>query len=437
MKKTVFWSWQSDLPTEVTRDFIKKALNQALKKVNSELELEQAERIELDHDTKGEAGLVEIVKTIFDKIEDCEVFVADITPVAEVPASDTGKKVPNPNVMIELGYALHELGHKRIITVANLAFGGKPEDLPFDLRHRRGAITYSLKSATDPHFEKQLKSLVNELTDALRINLEAPREDRLVRNPRPALSLRFSGDMPAVSLIEQNVEISDLPSIEDIKTKTPIRKKNERIEPRSSLIDIYIPSPFEIGHHQRSKPFSQWTQDELDGYNRRVQKYHQDYEAYLEAVKEHRLLLQRKILVKLQVVNIGTTPATDLASGIRFPENVHLYEDNELPKCPQMPNAPPFEPNGFSSRTTLIQNRDKSYDQFLESQRRINKERSVIVFQYDKLQHGYSKEPKSFAIFLQSDFDIKSFSVNYYITADELPLASTGMLDFNIKRTEN
>lgn len=432
MKKTVFWSWQSDLPSEVTRDFIKQALSQALKKVNAELELEQAERIELDHDTKGEAGLVEIVKTIFDKIEDCEVFVADITPVAEVHASETGKKVPNPNVMIELGYTLHKLGHKRIITVANLAFGGKPEDLPFDLRHRRGAITYSLQSATDPSFEKQMKSLVSQLAYALKINLEAPREDRLVRNPRPALSLRLSDEMPNVSLIEQNADLSDLSSIEDIKEKTPIRKKNERIQP-GIFTGAQFFSPFELGHHQRSKPFSEWSQDELDGYNRRVQQYYRDYEAYLEAVREHRLLLQRKIQVKLDLVNLGTTPATDLGCGISFPENVHIYEDDEFPQYPQSPSAPPFEPNGVSSRVTILQSRDSSLDRLLARQRRINEERSFITFRFAKLQHGHYKEPTSFTLILQSEADIKNFSANYYITADELPSVSRGTLDFHIR----
>ena len=48
---------------------------------------------------------------------------------------------PNPNVMLEYGYALDALGNQRLIGVFNKAFG-KPDDLPFDLRHRRWPIQY-------------------------------------------------------------------------------------------------------------------------------------------------------------------------------------------------------------------------------------------------------------------------------------------------------
>ncbi|BDU18103.1 hypothetical protein [Lysobacter auxotrophicus] len=167
----VFWSWQSDRPVAVTRNFIQSALEDALHKVASDLALSPADRPELDHDTKGEAGLVEIVKTIFDKIERADAFVADVTPIAE---TGQGKKVPNPNVMIELGHAMKVLGHEPIILVANTVYGGKPEDLPFDLRHRRGAITYRLRTTDGDEVACTVREqLVADLTAALQVNLQS------------------------------------------------------------------------------------------------------------------------------------------------------------------------------------------------------------------------------------------------------------------------
>lgn len=167
----VFWSWQSDLPMAVTKAFIQEALEEALHKIADDLALSPAERPELDHDTKGEAGLVEIVKTIFEKIERSDVFVADVTPIA---TTGQGKKVPNPNVMIELGHAMKVLGHEPIVLIANAAYGGKPQDLPFDLRHRRGAITYHLRSTDDEDKIRAAKDkLVEELTSALLVNLKS------------------------------------------------------------------------------------------------------------------------------------------------------------------------------------------------------------------------------------------------------------------------
>lgn len=144
-----------------------------------DLQLEMADRLELDHDTKGEAGLVEIVSTIFRKIEDCQIFVADITPISVITVGAAKRKViPNPNVMLELGYAMREAGPQRVITVANLAFGGEPEEMPFDLRHRRGAITYHLENAKDPSIDKIRKDLVKQLVAAITTNLAAREKTR-------------------------------------------------------------------------------------------------------------------------------------------------------------------------------------------------------------------------------------------------------------------
>lgn len=166
----VFWSWQSDRPSKATRAFIQSALESALAEVASDLDLSPAERPELDHDTKGEAGLVEIVKTIFEKIEGATAFVADVTPIA---ITGQGKQIPNPNVMIELGHAMKALGHESIILIANTVYGGRPEDLPFDLRHRRGAITYHLRPTDDEDAYTQAKErLVADLTSALSTNLK-------------------------------------------------------------------------------------------------------------------------------------------------------------------------------------------------------------------------------------------------------------------------
>lgn len=77
MTNTVFFSWQSDLGE--TRGVIQAALDKAVRNLNRDLALEEALR--LDEDTSGVAGWPEITSTILDKIERCEVFVADITPI--------------------------------------------------------------------------------------------------------------------------------------------------------------------------------------------------------------------------------------------------------------------------------------------------------------------------------------------------------------------
>ena len=131
---TVFYSWQSDLFE--TRNVIEVALERAIRNLNRDLPAENA--LELDQDTRGVAGWPEITSALFDKIDQCEVFVADITPI-NGPTSDF-RITPNPNVLLELGYALATgFGRTRIICVINTHYLPDRDlgKLPFDLRGSR------------------------------------------------------------------------------------------------------------------------------------------------------------------------------------------------------------------------------------------------------------------------------------------------------------
>ena len=142
---TVFYSWQSDLPE--TRGVIQWALNKATKNLNRDLDLDEPLRV--DQDTEGVAGWPDITSALFDKIDQCEVFVADITPI-NGPNSDF-RITPNPNVLLELGYALGTgFGRTRIICVINTHYlpDGDLRELPFDLRGSR-PVQFTLEDPTD------------------------------------------------------------------------------------------------------------------------------------------------------------------------------------------------------------------------------------------------------------------------------------------------
>lgn len=95
MKRTVFYSWQSDLPNRTNRGFIEACLEKAIKDATTEnVNLE----IAIDRDTKNSPGTVDISKTIFEKIQKCNVFVAD---VSIINFDVEGRKSPNPNVLVE------------------------------------------------------------------------------------------------------------------------------------------------------------------------------------------------------------------------------------------------------------------------------------------------------------------------------------------------
>ncbi len=125
----IFYSWQSDLPGASHRHFIRSALDRAIAEVSQDPELEEADRPEMDEATKDEAGMIDIAATVLRKIGECAAFVADLTPVC---VTSNGKKMPNSNVVFELGFAYAKPGQGAIIAIVNTA-NHKPDDLPFDL----------------------------------------------------------------------------------------------------------------------------------------------------------------------------------------------------------------------------------------------------------------------------------------------------------------
>lgn len=134
----VFYAWQSDLPDHVNAILIRSTLSDVSTKLTEDHVLNV--RVTIDEATRDIPGSPDIADSIFDKIRLADVFVCDLTKVAEISNPDrTLRKYVNPNVAIELGFAIHELGWKRIVLVVNEAYGKVPDDLPFDAGGHRAS----------------------------------------------------------------------------------------------------------------------------------------------------------------------------------------------------------------------------------------------------------------------------------------------------------
>lgn len=205
MPKTIFYSWQSDLPNNVNRGFILDCLERAVRAIASEdLSLE----FDVDRDTLDVSGSPDIVATIFNKIDDATMFIADTTFVT---GGEGQRRSPNPNVLVELGYAANQHSWDNIICVLNLAFGNI-EELPFDLRSRR-IVTYKL--APDPEDKSaERKELVSKLTAAIKaIHEDLPRLARKLFavfqtiNPQLSQAVREGQRQISVNVNNRNEEI--------------------------------------------------------------------------------------------------------------------------------------------------------------------------------------------------------------------------------------
>ena len=227
----VFYSWQSDLPNSTNRGFIETALERAIKSICNDDSI-QVEPV-IDRDTKDVPGSPDIAETIFNKIDKAAVFICD---VSIINSGSKSRLTPNPNVLIELGYAFKALGSERVILVMNTEFGD-PEDLPFDLRMRR-VFTYGVakesedkasernklektfKAALSTMFTEQSSQVVEEVTKPKSIYEQAlealenyqPNQELLVRKFMSELVDKLKDIAPdfeeefSLQILEESIE---------------------------------------------------------------------------------------------------------------------------------------------------------------------------------------------------------------------------------------
>jgi hypothetical protein len=163
----IFYAWQSDRAQKTHRYLIRDAAKEAVKQVGKDADVEDSPR--LDHDTKDIPGTPEIAGTIFAKIQESGAFIADLTFIGATDFHDGDKKLlPNPNVLLELGYAARSIGWDRIICVMNTAYGPVEEQI-FDIRHRRWPICYRLEGENLEDIQKARHFLTAQFQNAIRM----------------------------------------------------------------------------------------------------------------------------------------------------------------------------------------------------------------------------------------------------------------------------
>jgi hypothetical protein len=163
---SIFYSWQSDAPGDCNRTFIRKALDAAVASIASGATVEDSPRVESG--MEGIAGTPEVATVMFTRIKRSAVFLGDMTLVGSIKkeGSDEVKRVPNPNVLLEMGYAAGTIGWGRVICVMNEQFGKRTE-LPFDVRNRRFPIDYSLAPGDKASADKMKADLTRWIKFAI------------------------------------------------------------------------------------------------------------------------------------------------------------------------------------------------------------------------------------------------------------------------------
>jgi hypothetical protein len=208
----VFWSWQSDTTGKTGRHFVRALLDLAVKELKEAPELDEPTRDELhvDQDRQDVPGSPRLADTIMEKIRAVVVVVADVTPVGEAwkrAGEPRPKKLMNPNVAVEMGYALHALpGKEKSLLMVLNEFYGSRTDLPFDLGQYAGPITYRLApDATKNEIESARLQLAAKFKLYLAAILSAS-SHAAPAVPAPIVNRRVDTEYPIVSRLQHRLE---------------------------------------------------------------------------------------------------------------------------------------------------------------------------------------------------------------------------------------
>tara|TARA_R110000868_G_scaffold67056_19_gene199410 strand:+ start:1584 stop:3296 length:1713 start_codon:yes stop_codon:yes gene_type:complete len=238
----IFFSWQSDAPTLTGRNLIERALERAIGVLAADADVDPADReLAVDRDTAGVPGSPPLVETIFSKIDRAAVFLSDLTYIA---ARVDGRRMPNPNVLLEHGWALNALTWRRVISVMNIA-AGNPEQhpLPFDLQHFRRPIFYDCPDDAD---EDTRRAARDGLTKQFVIALRAILDDGAIQEvaAAPVAPEPHPHDVALLAQVQRQLPPTLQRFLRQHNFGTPFRRDN--LDPVYEMNEDWVGARFEF-----------------------------------------------------------------------------------------------------------------------------------------------------------------------------------------------
>tara|TARA_R110000744_G_scaffold12647_3_gene37484 strand:- start:4826 stop:6541 length:1716 start_codon:yes stop_codon:yes gene_type:complete len=184
MAYKVFFAYQTDTDDKFNKGFIHQAGLNAIQKLKDE-----GFDIEFDYGFNKTSGNPILINEMLKKNDEADLVLVDLTFTSSksgfgVPKInlfghtiqkykiEEDKFSPNPNVLLETGYAWSGKGQYRTLTVMNTAFGVRSE-LPVDLKSFRWPIDYHLNEANYKDRKSVRKSLTEDLYKAFKNSLIA------------------------------------------------------------------------------------------------------------------------------------------------------------------------------------------------------------------------------------------------------------------------
>lgn len=289
---------------------------------------------------------------------------------------------------------------------------------------------------------KELKAeLRKRILPGLKIAEVTQREDKRRTHRAPELSVMLKAENEGPQIMTQTLHSLGVKTLEEIKKERPLLSlPKERSDRFASEILSSAASASMLSGFGRTKPISQWSREETEGYNSFVRSYYSKYAEFLAEQADFDRLVLRSLKVSLTLENTGTLTATDIDVDVTFPAGIILYgEDDSFAAPPTPPEQPPLRP--MKPGVAYVTSAGPEIAHFDPARYRprsthVHPEDSRVRFSLAELKHNDSALFDPFFISFATWEGVESFDAVYVITAREPIDPIRGSIHFNVERDD-
>ena len=320
------------------------------------------------------------------------------------------------------------------------------------LHYTRQSVISALVATADLGLEVKLRSRgigVLELPEDLRLPAESDPIELENRNLRrqiarfearaPKLSVVFEGGAQHRALCFRDPNANSVPSLVQIRADNPyMHGKKAVARPRDRVGAAFADI-------QRLTQQLGVSPERADKYNEELEQYFNQYQRYLDHHAAWRETLSLHHLVKFVIANDGTAPASNIDLDLFFPDGTRPVDEDDIPKEPKAAKAPE-RPQG------IVEMRGLGGSDYLsplttpnlhdvtnpndDGHPIVGKDGDSVRIGYSTLKHGFSVTSDGLIFRFGDAAAVRAFSVEFRLSADELPDALKGLLHFRIDGTE-
>ncbi len=257
----------------------------------------------------------------------------------------------------------------------------------------------------------------------------------------PKLSVEFEGGAQHQALFLRDPNANSVTSLDQIRVDNPYMHETKPVARQQDMGDGAL-ADFLRHLTQQLGVLA----EQADKYNEELEQYFDQYQRYLDHHAAWRETLSLHHRVKLVIANDGTAPASNIDLDLLFPDGTQPVDRDDFPKEPEAPQAPK-SPRGFGSvdigglgdygyPSLMTQNFHQITNPNYDGQPIVDQDGDSVRIGYSTLKHGFRVTSDNLIFRFSAAEAIRAFSVEFRLSADELPVPVAGHLHFRINGTE-